>query len=276
MDQIAARLHVLLARDAHTGVVIRRGPSKQVATIGWNRDSDEFTMGQWLKGRIYERRSDLSPDGKHLIYFAMNGKWDSETKGSWTAISLAPYMKAIGLWAKGDCWHGGGLFVDNTKFWLNNGYGHACLKPPPRLKSTATAPPGGVGSECFGVYFSRLIRDGWRLQAEPDEAAHAKTCAWVFDKPGPAGWALRKRAIATVDLSHGKGCYYDTHELIRNFDGHRLEKTDWEWADWDRQRLVWSAAGKLSAAEITTAGLANERVLFDFNQLAFEPREAPY
>jgi cytochrome bd-type quinol oxidase subunit 2 len=30
-------------------------------------------VGQWLKGRIYERRSDLSPDGKHLIYFAMNG-----------------------------------------------------------------------------------------------------------------------------------------------------------------------------------------------------------
>ena len=42
-------------------------------------------------------------DSKSLIYFAMNGRWQSETKGSWTAISRVPYLKAVGLYAKGDC-----------------------------------------------------------------------------------------------------------------------------------------------------------------------------
>src|SRR5947209_12822707 len=92
-----ARLHVLLAREAPYGVVIRRGPSRQVCTVGWDRQTDRFAVGQWLKGRIYERRCDLSPDGRFLLYFAMNGRWHSEAKGAWTAISRAPYLKAIGL-----------------------------------------------------------------------------------------------------------------------------------------------------------------------------------
>ena len=68
-----ARLHVLLAGNSSQAVVIRRGPSKHVCVIGWDRSRDTFEEGQWLKGRIYERRCDLSPDGRHLIYFAMNG-----------------------------------------------------------------------------------------------------------------------------------------------------------------------------------------------------------
>src|ERR1700742_4479685 len=102
MPKFPARIHVLLASEARVGVVIRRGPSKQVCTVLWDRKTDEVKGGQWMKGRIYERRCDISPDGKHLIYFAMNGKWGSESKGSWTAISRAPYLKALGFFPKGD------------------------------------------------------------------------------------------------------------------------------------------------------------------------------
>src|SRR3954469_17262682 len=107
MAHFPARLHVLLAADAPTAVVIRRGPSQSVCTVLWDRKTDEFTLGQWMRGRIYERRCDLSPDGRHLVYFAMNGRWDAETKGAWTGVSRAPYLKAITLLAKGDCWNGG-------------------------------------------------------------------------------------------------------------------------------------------------------------------------
>ena len=75
---------------------------------------DATEVGQWLRGRLYELRADLSPDGKYLIYFAMNGHWGSRAKGAWTAISRAPYLTAIALFAKGDCWNGGGLFTDRN------------------------------------------------------------------------------------------------------------------------------------------------------------------
>lgn len=66
-----ARLHVLLARDAPLGLILRRGPSRQVCTIGWNRTDDTFLLGQWIKGQIYQHRSDLSPDGRHFLYLAI-------------------------------------------------------------------------------------------------------------------------------------------------------------------------------------------------------------
>src|SRR6185503_15210218 len=78
-----ARLHVLLARDVPVGVVIRRGPAKSVCTPLWARERDRFPPGQWIRGPIYERRCDLSPNGHYFIYFAMNGRWKSKTRGSW-------------------------------------------------------------------------------------------------------------------------------------------------------------------------------------------------
>lgn len=157
-----ARLHVLLARDAKVGLVIRRGPSKSVCTVMWNRERNTFKLGQWMRGRIYERRCDLSPNGKHFIYFAMNGRWDSETKGAWTAISRVPYLKAIHLFAKGDCWHGGGLFLSDREFWMNDGQGHTELKKSSQLRRNPNGQPKDYyGGECLNVYYNRLQRDGW-------------------------------------------------------------------------------------------------------------------
>ncbi len=68
--KIPARLHAILARRGPNAIVFRRGPSDKVAIIGWDRSNDTFTLGQWLRGRIYPLRCDLSPSGKQLIYFA--------------------------------------------------------------------------------------------------------------------------------------------------------------------------------------------------------------
>ncbi len=37
------RLHVLFARDTSGAVILRRGPSKTVCSIGWDRRTDTFT-----------------------------------------------------------------------------------------------------------------------------------------------------------------------------------------------------------------------------------------
>jgi hypothetical protein len=270
---MTARLHVLLASASPMAVVIRRGPSKAICTFGWNRNGDSFQLGQWLRGRIYERRSDLSPDGKHFLYFAMNGRPSSETGGSWTAISRAPYLKALVLWGKGDCWNGGGLFTDRRRYWLNGCHKllrdstvvarDAGYRPPPRLGN----------NECLGVYFPRLLRDGWLLAGRREEKGDALT---IFEKPAGKRWTLRKIATATLHHPVGKGCYFDRHELVNRRTDQTLAFPDWEWAEVDGQRLVWAEAGKLCASRLAPDGLAAVRVLRDFNQDVFEPIEAPY
>jgi PAS domain-containing protein len=61
---MAPRLYAILARDKPVAAVFRRGPSKQVLLLTWNTATHEITPGQWFKGRIYERRCDLSPSGE--------------------------------------------------------------------------------------------------------------------------------------------------------------------------------------------------------------------
>src|SRR5689334_23259019 len=93
------RLYALLARKSPRAVIFRRGPSRQVQLISWNTEKDTFEPGQWFKGRIYERRCDLSPNGDLLIYFAAKHK---EPLYSWSAVSRPPYLTALALWRKGD------------------------------------------------------------------------------------------------------------------------------------------------------------------------------
>lgn len=275
MPRFAARIHPLLASNARVGVIIRRGPSKQVCTVHWDRRRDEFQVGQWLKGRIYERRCDLSPDGKYLIYFAMNGRWQSEAKGSWTAISRAPYLKALAIFAKGDCWNGGGLFTGKRSYWLNDGCGHSELRNSREIiRDLKYQPAQYFGGECLSVYYPRLLRDGWTLVARKGVAKWQDLD--LFEKPLARGWVLRKIAHAEIGAPPGKGCYWDEHELLHSESGLRIACPQWEWAEIDHNRLVWAEAGKLFTGRLGKQGLAYQSELYDFNDMTFEPIEAPY
>jgi hypothetical protein len=271
---VSARLHILFARDAAKAVVIRRGPSRHVAVIGWDRKTDRFEVGQWLYGRIYERRCDLSPDGRHLVYFAMNGRWQTRVKGSWTAISRAPYLKASTLLAKGDCWNGGGLFVSDREYWVNGGGGHEVLRDESGLARSHEYPwHESYGGECPGVYYIRLQRDGWELKSRRGAQGDSVT---VFEKPVGDRWVLRKTAHEAIPNRVGRGCYFDEHQLVDSRGRSTQEFPTWEWADVDRRRLVWAEHGGLFAAYLGAKGLKDTRQLYDFNPLTFERREAPY
>lgn len=268
-----ARLHVLLARNAKVGLVIRRGPSKSVCTVLWDRKGDKFKLGQWMRGRIYERLSDLSPDGKYLIYFAMNGRWESETKGAWTAISRVPYLKAVSLFAKGDCWHGGGMFLSDREFWLNDGYGHTELKKSNQLRRNLNDQPKDYfGGECLTVYYNRLQRDGWMMSDKEYQGAT------LFEKKLPKGWLLRKLAFAesTIGAPPGHGCYWDAHELRHESTKTILAFPEWEWADFVDGRLAFAVEGKLWGARLGRGKLVGEKLLHDFNSMKFAAIVAPY
>lgn len=274
-----ARLHVLLARDAPIGVVFRRGPTNSVCTVLWDRRSDVFTVGQWLRGRIYERRADLSPDGKHLIYFALNGKWTSETRGTWTAISRAPWLKAIVLVAKGDTYGGGGLFTSESTYWLNGGYRDEPLIDSTDVVQDRDYVPQRFNNECPGVYYPRLMRDGW---ARVD---NVRVSAWdahtVFEKALPNGWILRKIAHeqvrSLVETGDGRGCYWDEHAVEHRASGRTIDGSTWEWADVDGKSVAFASGGVLFRAPLPTRhGFAEPAVVHDFNDMRFKRITAPY
>ncbi|MEZ4368591.1 MAG: hypothetical protein R2939_20270 [Kofleriaceae bacterium] len=160
-----ARLYVLLARRAARAVIVRRGPSKQVALLTWDTRSDEIVCGQWLKGRIYERRCDLSPDGELLVYFAATWK-ARHAHGSWTAVSRPPWLRALALWPKGDAWGGGGLWSRDRALALHHPAHQlereSGARALPRKLVVTRLPWGGAGED-DPILHERLVRDGWTL-----------------------------------------------------------------------------------------------------------------
>lgn len=205
----------------------------------------------------------------------MNGRWDSKAKGAWTAISKAPYLRALTLYAKGDCWHGGGLFRSSHEYWLNDGYGHELrLNNADLIKTTEYPWYEAYGGECLGVYFIRLQRDGWILKHTLSDNAGGHIS--VFEKHIHPNWTLRKMAHATIHHPIGRGVYYDTHELLNSQTEEVIPCEKWEWADVDGERLVWAEQGMLHSGYIEATGLIRTKVLIDFNPMQFEKIKAPY
>lgn len=268
-----ARVHVLIARDSPYAIVIRRGPARKTCVLGWDRSQSTFTVGQWLKGRIYERRSDISPDGKHWIYFAMNGKWTSETKGAWTAIARTPYLKALDLMGKGNCYYGGGLFIDNQTYWLNDK--HDCLQTSGQFRQGE--PDVNLryyGAECLSVYYPRLERDGWIMRSTT--VGETKYEGTLFEKELPKGWKLIKVCYSGIDHPEGKGCYWDEH-LLSKPNGEIQTCSDWEWAEWVDSSITYVERGCLYQINIMSSDqLGEAKLLHDFNGYKFEAKIAPY
>jgi hypothetical protein len=119
-----ARLFVITARDEPTAIILRRGPSDWYHLIQWHTRRDAFVHGAWFKGRIYEERCDLSPDGRLFLYFVLKGsRADTEFTHAWTAISRPPWLAALVVWPHATTYGGGGRFIDNRTVVLRGGSG---------------------------------------------------------------------------------------------------------------------------------------------------------
>lgn len=280
----SARLHVLLAREANVGLVIRRGPSKQVCTLLWDRKKDTFALGQWLKGRIYERRSDLSPDGKHFLYFAMDGRRSRKGPPCWTAISRAPWLRALVLYGEEETYLGGGQFIDNQTYSVNKGFGSRIMRESEKLKEKVYKRPEKVvklqdlSPDDFpypvtgdlGTYIPRLLRDGWS-QIPTTEKQH-----YQLEKPIGQYWNLQKYLHPSTRIKMKKGTYEEDHQLIHTQNDLQIQLPHAEWADLDHRRLVWAQNGQLWAGRLDQEGLKDTKMLHDFNAMIFEEIRAPY
>lgn len=128
------RLSLFLSRRSTAGVILRRGQSEWAQLIHWDRRTDRFTPGQWLHGRVYERRCDLSPNGRYFIYFAAKHGRAGDPDGvgeAWTAIR-PPYFTALCLWTNIGSWYGGGVFTADRNVLLE---ATCALQPHPRFKA---------------------------------------------------------------------------------------------------------------------------------------------
>jgi hypothetical protein len=281
MKPPGARLYALLAREAPVGVIFRRGPSRQTLLIRWDTTSDTFETGQWFKGRLFERRSDLSPDGSRLIYFAAKYK---QPLYAWTAISRPPYLTALALWPKDDTYNGGGRFVTGNKILLNHPISDADLHPDFRKMKVPVAGYAEWRGEDDTVQKPLLVRDGWKLinQGRWESISAKAGGGFVADppelwrKPHPAGDLALETALVSFGRKPGAFYCWKFRVLPARQPEGEAAWNSWDWADWDKQGdLVYAQGGALYRQTFRDGRLDTARLLADFTGLKYEEVQAP-
>jgi hypothetical protein len=283
-SEASCKLFVVLARQAPVGVIFRRGPSEWCQLIKWNTVDDTFEEGQWLHGKIYVRRCDLSPDGTKLLYFAakyQGSSYDATYTHAWTAVSKPPWLTAIALWPKGDTWAGGGLFHDNSHIWLNHvparAQAHPDHQPPPGLYVN---PNPFASGEDYPLYANRLDRDGWRYRQHGSFVLRGGN--WVTEqeeicvKTDPTRrFELQMTLTGIEPRTPGGSAVYNW--LVRDLvnSATSVVPAD-QWADWDSLgRLVYGSDGGLFAGPVHPGAQIDTDKIADFTENKFADVKAP-
>lgn len=262
------RLNVYFARDAPLGAVLRRGPSDWCRLSLWRTEQDEFEHGQWFRGRIYERRCDLSPDGSLFVYFARKSS-QASPRDTWLAISRPPWLTALCLWFIGGTYFTGGFFVDAQTAWLggiSDEPDQGSVAPWLRISSDPVVYDRSLNWTNRTVHFNRLLRDGWVPSPALDDGS-----SWER-----VGAASRRTLVMTVlsetAYSEFGGPYLVYYQVRDDAGGTTLDLGRADWADWDqRGRLVVAREGRLWHWE----GPDSLREIADFRQQVPEPAPSP-
>lgn len=217
------RLHLFFATENDRALIVRQGPSRQFRMILWHRNTDTFEDGQWIRQKVYIERCSLSPDGRHFIYFALDGRWSSDARGSYTALSRPPYWTALALFPEGDTWGGGGVFLDSERFWAS---GDADI-----LGRTEGLTRVHIGQD----------DDAWR-DVVLRYFRRSRETVLPSDDMADAGAEVRNGALDRYDTQGG--LLYRRHgmelELIRDFTDMAFEPilAPYDWRD-EREAARW-------------------------------------
>lgn len=230
------RLHLFFATENDRALILRQGPSRQFRMILWHRDTDTFEDGQWIKSKVYVERCGLSPDGRHFIFFALDGRWSSDARGSFTALSRPPYWTALALFPEGDTWGGGGVFLDDRHYWAS-GDADIIGRDEGLSRVTLGKPEKGCTTGIRLVTGGRAPLDRAatkRLLAEPPP----RDARELFDRMAvPPGDALDRYDTQGGSLYRRRGMEL---ELIRDFTDMAFEpiRAPYDWRD-TREETPW-------------------------------------
>ena len=227
-----SRLHLLRAHEAPRAIVIQRKRGKLAHIISWNTETDELEEGSWFTGRIYAERSDLSWDGKWMVYLAMGAKGET-----WNGICQPPWLKTVADVPNEGTWAGGGVFTGRDllhphDFWLN--------KQSLADFSKSDAVPFKIkrrdlGGEVFPALTYRLERDGWIREGEFGKdrkisLKHSSYSTLCIDDPG---WSWRFSPDHPVLRMFYRGYFVNGYTFEFVLEGSELLGPEVSWATWD-------------------------------------------
>jgi hypothetical protein len=260
------RIYCIPATRAPIAAVFHRGPTNWSHVGRWHLGERRYESGAWLGGRIFPRRSDLSPDGRFLCYFAHKPSATWEHGEAYVAVSKLPWLTALHAFRTCGTWTRGYYFTEDE------GSEHpedANLPIPYGLRSIPV------------VQFANERRRGW--QEAPDSPPRSPGDVWDeqrnarMQKRQPGGGRLL--CVESLGWAGGEfGADQAVGGLRVSYwleaDGEVQLLNEVQWADWSREGelLVATRSGKLQVWNLDRDG---SEVQFEEDLSLSEPNPEP-
>jgi hypothetical protein len=264
--QAPPRIYCIPATQAPIVAVFRRGPTNWSHVGRWDLGAQRYEPGAWLGGRIFPRRSDLSPDGRFLCYFAHKPSATWVHGEAYVALSKLPWLTALHAFSTCGTWTRGYYFSEDEN----------------RENPEDTKLPIPYGLRSIPVIqFANERRRGW--EESPDSPQRDPRDAWDerrnarMQKRQPAGERLL--CVESLGLAGGEFGVSQAVDGLRV--GYWLEVggeirllNHLQWADWDRdgRLLVATRDGKLQIWNVDGEG---SEVVFEEDLSLYEPNPRP-
>ena len=265
-NQSIPKIHVITRPNLNKALIIVRKGQKQTGFFALDFSTNKVSEGQWFRGKVYERRCDLSNNGKHIIYFA--AKFGNRDITTWTAVSKFPYLKALDFYVKNDTYNGGGIFLSDNMYLLNETYRQdERYKNSPYLVKRGKLNDVLLDNETDGLYYPRLIRDGWEDLGLEDEVRRFKK---AYKK-----WSIIKSCYINKGphKAANKAIFYDINEL-RNADLETCMTIESDYMDFKKGQLYWTCEGKILRANLNRLDEVKE--IDDLNNYSYRPIVVKY
>src|SRR5215467_664534 len=264
--KVPPRIYCIPASEAPVVAVFRRGPTNWSHVGRWDLAAGRYEPGAWLRGRIFPRRSDLSPDGRLLCYFAHKptAKW--EQGEAYVALSKLPWLTALHAFSTCGTWTRGFFFTEDGGF---DNFQDAKLPISYGLRSIPM------------VQFANERRRAW----EETRDSPSRDPKDVWDQHRNARMKKRQplgNRVLYVESVGWAGGEFGVNQAVDGLrvryslesDGDLEQLDELQWADWDRKGrlLVATRSGKLQVWNLNNGG---PEILFEQDLSLIEPNPIP-
>jgi hypothetical protein len=230
-----SRIHLLAAREAPIIVVLQRKRARLFHLITLDTQSHRINEGSWFRGVLYAIQSDVSFDGRFMVYLARG-----EHGETWSGLCRLPWLRTLVHVEKPPT--GGGYFSGpgdlKTHGWGCREKVFSAEDVPFTIERD---PKRHFGNELANIY-GRFERDGFtRLGSSWGEEQVLETPRYRVVCTGDDGWGRRPaRGYPELQVRY-MGFLAGRFEFAFALEGHQEVLNGANWATWDSANSLWVA-----------------------------------
>lgn len=262
-----SRIHLLAAKEAPIVVILQRKRAKLFHVVTVNTEKHWVNEGSWFRGVLYALDSDLSFDGKFMVYRA-RGK----NRATWSGVCRLPWLKTL-VHVEPPI-TGGGYFSGPNDL-KTHGWDH-CEKifSSDDIPFTIERDPKRhFGSES-AVIFARFERDGFeRLGDNWGDEQEFNTPRFHVVCTGDDGWG-RRPARGYPELQVRYVGYFSGLRFAFTLEEYPYILEGASWVTWDSGNNLWVARPGI-VEQYTLDDLRSGTPSYSLDVDQFEPPPKP-